>query len=65
MPNSKQKYPGIPVVNDDRVLAPTVRTLAEIVGLLIGQRGDGSLAIPSNLQSWMEDIERRVKALEP
>jgi hypothetical protein len=33
------KYSGIPAITDDRVLAPTVRVLVEIVEQLAGQRG--------------------------
>lgn len=33
------KYTGIPAVTDDRVLAPTVRALVEIVEQMAGQRG--------------------------
>lgn len=60
----KAKMPGIPTVVDDRILAPAVRSLIEIVGILTGQRGDGSLAVPSDLKAQLADLERRIKALE-
>jgi hypothetical protein len=63
MPERKPTYPGIPPVINDQILAPTVRSLVEVVELLTGQRGDKSLALPSNLQSWMADVERRLRAL--
>ena len=58
------RYPGVPPVVDDRVLAPAVRALVENVELLTGQRGDGKLAVPYNIKSWMDEIERRLQALE-
>jgi hypothetical protein len=54
----------VPTVVDDRVLAPAVRELTAIVELLTGQRGDGSLAVPTLIKQ-VEDLQRRVKALEP
>jgi len=59
-----EKWPGIPAVVDDRVLAPAVRVLIEIVGRLVGQRGNGSQAIPPDLKAKLDDLERRVAALE-
>lgn len=59
-----EKWPGIPTVIDDRVLAPAVRVLIEIVGRLIGQRGTGEQAIPVDLKARLEDLERRVAVLE-
>ena len=59
-----EKWPGIPTVVDDRILAPAVRVLIEIVGRLVGQRGDGSQAIPPDLLAKLADLERRVVKLE-
>jgi hypothetical protein len=66
MPNGvrPQGYPGVPTVVDDRVLAPAVRELTAIVELLTGQRGDGSLAVPTLIKQ-IADLQRRVTALEP
>lgn len=63
MPDST-KWPGIPTVYDDRILAPAVRVLIEIVGRLVGQRGDGTQAVPPNLKATLDDLERRVAKLE-
>lgn len=60
----KAKMPGIPTVVDDRILAPAVRALIEIVGILTGQRGDGTMSVPSDLRARLTDLEQRVKKLE-
>ncbi len=59
----KARIPGIPTVVDDRVLAPAVRALIEIVGVLTGQRGDGTYSAVTTADKLAE-LERRVKALE-
>lgn len=56
------KFPGIPAISDEKVLAPTVQALLEAVEILIGARGDGSLA--AVLASEYEVLEERVADLE-
>lgn len=57
------RFPGVPPVVDDRVLGPTVRVLVQIAELLTGQRGDTPLSVTA-LQKRIDELERRVKALE-
>lgn len=54
------QYPGIPAVTDDKVLAPTVRALVEVVELLIGARGDAA----AMTQSDLNDLIARLEILE-
>jgi hypothetical protein len=41
----ERKPSGIPAVTDDRVLAPTVRVLVELVEQLTGQRNPADRAV--------------------
>jgi hypothetical protein len=62
MPDRKD-YPGIPAVTDERVLAPTVKALTEIVELLVGQRGAGDKMAATKAE--LDALAARVAALEP
>jgi hypothetical protein len=64
--SAKPTFPGIPAIVDDRVLAPTVRALVEIVELLIGARGtELQAANATDISRQLSDIKRRLEALEP
>jgi hypothetical protein len=57
------RYPGIPSITDDRVVAPTVRAIQENVELLTGQRGTN----PGLVAATAGDINilvNRIAALE-
>jgi hypothetical protein len=56
------RLPGIPAVIDDRVLAPSVRVLVDVVSILIGQRKDQTYSIVQ-MRAKVADLERRVAAL--
>lgn len=56
------KYPGVPSIASDKILAPAVRALIEIVGLLTGDRGDQSLRVVT--KGEFDALVARVKALE-
>jgi hypothetical protein len=59
-----EKQPGIPPIVDDRVLAPTVRALVEIVETLVGQRVNAPPELRAVTLDQLQALERRVKALE-
>jgi hypothetical protein len=55
-------FPGVPSLSSDKILAPAVRALLEIVGLLVGDRGDKSLRAVTKAE--FDALAARVKALE-
>lgn len=60
------KFPGIPAIQSDAVLAPTVRALVEAVEMLIGVRNsNGTLqaATVTDIRRQLSEIDKRLKAL--
>lgn len=58
------KYPAIVPLTDPNRPGPTIRSLVEAVEVLTGARKQSPLAVPLNLAQEIEEIKRRLTALE-